>query len=66
MQEERKMAVAGTFYPDSCHRLEKMISTFNRAFDTHTIPPDILAIKPRAIIVPHAGYVYLWFTRCTW
>lgn len=62
MQHIRKMAVAGTFYPRSCIRLKTMIRKFNHTFNTHTIPPNISAIIPRAVIVPHAGYIYSGFT----
>ena len=62
MQAERKMAVAGTFYPESCRALRRMLREFNEAFDTHTIPEETAAIIPKAIIVPHAGYVFSGFT----
>lgn len=62
MQHIREMAVAGTFYPASCIRLKKMIRRFNHAFDTHAIPEKISVIIPRAVIVPHAGYIYSGFT----
>ena len=62
MQHIRKMAVSGSFYPASCRRVRSMIQTFNREFDTHTIPEKTASITPRAVIVPHAGYIYSGFT----
>lgn len=62
MQLEREMAVSGTFYPRSCTKLKRMIREFNREFDTHTIPEETASIIPKAVIVPHAGYVYSGFT----
>ena len=56
------MAVAGTFYPISCNKLKQMIVSFNRQFNTHHIPTSIASIIPRAVIVPHAGYIYSGFT----
>ena len=49
----RKPAVAGTFYPDDPETLSSQISAFLRG-----IPPAEGALLPKAIVVPHAGYVY--------
>jgi AmmeMemoRadiSam system protein B len=51
MTSIRSPAVAGTFYPDDDHQLKKMLSGFLAA-----CPSD--APPPKAIIAPHAGYVY--------
>ncbi len=59
---ERKAAVAGTFYPDSCRELKRYLREFNAAFDKIPIKKELLAIRPRAVIVPHAGYIYSGFT----
>ena len=47
----RQPAVAGTFYPDDPAELREMIA----AFLTQTKPEGIV---PKAIIAPHAGYIY--------
>jgi len=51
MSTVRSPAVAGTFYPDDNHQLKKMISGLLAA--SHTAMPP-----PKALIVPHAGYIY--------
>ncbi len=51
MSKIRKAAVSGTFYPDNKDHLDQMLDHFlNKA-------PSLEA-KPKAIIVPHAGYIY--------
>ena len=62
MESLRHMAVAGIFYPDSCRKIEAMIRHFNEKFDTLHIDAKTRAIIPKAIIVPHAGYIYSGFT----
>jgi AmmeMemoRadiSam system protein B/AmmeMemoRadiSam system protein A len=47
----RKPAVAGSFYPSSANEIESMLGEW---LDV----PDAGAPAPRAIIVPHAGYVF--------
>ena len=47
----RKPAVAGMFYPDDPAELREMVSTFLR----QTKPGGEV---PKAVIVPHAGYIY--------
>ena len=49
----RKPAVSGAFYPDSKRVLEKTIDAYLQNADPKSIKRPI-----RAIIVPHAGYVY--------
>ena len=51
MPTVRSPAVAGTFYPDDNRQLKKMISCLLAACRSHTPPP-------KALIVPHAGYIY--------
>src|SRR5680860_103025 len=51
--EIRHPIVAGTFYPDDSELLEKMIHGF---LDNATVEKHRSPVK--AIIVPHAGYVY--------
>ena len=61
-QALRKAAVSGQFYPASCNEISKQIADFNTAFDNITIDKNTLMLRPRAIIVPHAGYIYSGFT----
>jgi AmmeMemoRadiSam system protein B len=58
----RTDAVAGQFYPDSAAEITKMIERYNKIVDENLKDKSILALKPRAVIVPHAGYVYSAFT----
>lgn len=58
----RKDAVAGQFYPDSPTEIEKMIEHYNKILDENLKDKEVLNLAPRAIIVPHAGYVYSAFT----
>ncbi len=57
----RKAVVSGSFYPNDKNEIEKYIKHFNQGF---TIPEnsDVKKIHPRAIISPHAGYIYSGFT----
>ena len=57
MMHNRKMSVAGTFYPDKCEAIETMIKKFDENTKKHALP-----FHPKAIISPHAGYVYSGFT----
>ena len=54
-QTVRPAAVAGTFYPSTADRLERDVSEFlataTRALSDDTVPP-------KALIAPHAGYIY--------
>lgn len=47
----RPAAVAGTFYPAKAHELRAVVKTMLAAAEDNTSPP-------KAIIVPHAGYIY--------
>ncbi|MEN8146708.1 MAG: AmmeMemoRadiSam system protein B [Campylobacterota bacterium] len=58
----RENAVAGTFYPASCSEIETYVTRFNTALDENDFASEALRITPRAVIVPHAGYVYSGFT----
>lgn len=53
----RKSTVAGMFYPDECHELKHYIDHFSAQ-----MPPCEEAIVPKALIVPHAGYIYSGYT----
>ncbi len=54
----RKMSVNGSFYPSSCQEIEQYISEFDNTQSIEIKP----MFEPKAIIVPHAGYVYSGFT----
>ncbi|MDX1296019.1 MAG: AmmeMemoRadiSam system protein B, partial [Sulfurimonadaceae bacterium] len=47
---------AGSFYPADAQEIEHYINTFD------DIKTEHLDLHPRALIVPHAGYVYSGFT----
>lgn len=58
----RKEIAAGTFYPDSIDELGKYFDHFNTIYNQHFTSNDD---QIRAVIVPHAGYVYSGFTANT-
>lgn len=58
----RKAAVRGSFYPDECSKIKAYLEEFNHSFEKITIPEEVQNIVPRAVIVPHAGYIYSGFT----
>jgi len=51
MSALRSAAVAGTFYPDDAHELEAVVAACLAAANTD-------GPVPKAVIVPHAGYIY--------
>ena len=57
MNKHRKATVAGMFYPDICSEIKHMLDHFTKAMPTMT-----LDVVPRALIVPHAGYIYSGYT----
>ncbi len=58
----REASVMGSFYPSDPREIEKMFSYYNKILDENIRDKSIFAIKPKAIISPHAGYVYSAFT----
>ena len=58
----RKDAVAGQFYPADKNEIVQMFTHYNEIIDKALQDKSILELKPRAIIVPHAGYIYSAFT----
>ncbi len=52
----RTTAHAGTFYPSSAAEIERFFAAFEEMGNLET------GKEPRALIVPHAGYVYSGFT----
>jgi len=59
---ERKIpSVAGKFYSNVCKENIDQINNFNKLLqNSNFVPPK--NIEPKAIIVPHAGYIYSGFT----
>lgn len=55
----REMSVSGLFYPDESDEIQRYFEHFNKIYDAKLSLPDI---KSKAVIVPHAGYVYSGFT----
>jgi AmmeMemoRadiSam system protein B len=58
---ERKLAVSGQFYPSEQSELQRYLEHFNNVLKHNNITVDS-SLKPKAIIVPHAGYIYSGFT----
>jgi AmmeMemoRadiSam system protein B len=58
---ERKLAVSGQFYPNDKQELNRYIDHFDKVLDENNITIDT-TFDTRAIIVPHAGYIYSGFT----
>ncbi len=58
----RKASVQGLFYPRECAKVKTYFKEFNHKYDAMNIPDKIKSVIPRAIIVPHAGYIYSGFT----
>ncbi|WP_345976316.1 AmmeMemoRadiSam system protein B [Sulfurimonas sp. HSL3-7] len=58
----RENAVAGSFYPASCSEIERYIAHFNTVLDENKFKSEAVELAPKAIIVPHAGYIYSGFT----
>ena len=57
MQQVRAPAVAGAFYPASAEALRTQVSALLDSIPSATPGP-----RPKALIVPHAGYVYSGLT----
>lgn len=58
----RKASFAGSFYPNSCDEINKMIHHFNSLLEKHNINTQSPYTNTKAIIAPHAGYIYSGFT----
>ena len=54
----RKTVVSGSFYPDNKEEIKRYIKHFNSNFTLE----NELEIDIKALIVPHAGYIYSGFT----
>ena len=55
----RQMSVAGTFYPARDIELLRYFEHFTKVYDEEFQLPNI---NTRAVIVPHAGYIYSGYT----
>ncbi len=53
----RRSAVAGMFYPENCQEIKRFIDYLDA-----NMPPLSFDVSPRALIVPHAGYIYSGIT----
>jgi AmmeMemoRadiSam system protein B len=62
MISTRSSAVKGIFYPESCSKIKIYFQKFNNMIDEKMKKDSILDIKPKALIVPHAGYIYSGYT----
>jgi len=58
----RKAGNRGSFYPYSCEDTKKLINNFNQILEKSSFDRSIFKIKPKAIISPHAGFIYSGFT----
>lgn len=54
----REMSVAGSFYPAQCHEIKRYMDSFSHSLKNRVK----LDFTPKAIISPHAGYIYSGFT----
>ena len=52
---KRKMSVEGSFYPARAVEIERYFEHFNKVYDEEKTLPQL---KSKAVIVPHAGYIY--------
>lgn len=57
----RDTAFSGSFYPDNIDELDKYLNHFDSVLKKANFQIDNL-VNPRAIISPHAGYIYSGFT----
>ena len=59
----RETAVAGQFYPSNPNEIEATLKKYNEVLDGYLKShKELASLKPKAVIVPHAGYVYSGFT----
>ncbi|WP_345993369.1 AmmeMemoRadiSam system protein B [Sulfurimonas sp. HSL-1716] len=56
---KREMSVSGTFYPNTPEEIKRYFNHFTKVYDEKFTLP---ALKPKAVIVPHAGYIYSGFS----
>ncbi|MFT5836366.1 MAG: AmmeMemoRadiSam system protein B, partial [Sulfurimonas sp.] len=56
---KRNMSVVGSFYPARSVELQRYFEHFNKIYEENFTLPDV---KSRAVVVPHAGYVFSGYT----
>ncbi len=56
---KREMSVDGSFYPAQKSELERYFNHFNNLCEENYVKTEF---KSRAVIVPHAGYIYSGYT----
>jgi len=60
-----RKAVVKEWYGGSCGAVENFINHFNKIIDENVDPQkaqEVFSLKPKALIVPHAGWMYSGFT----
>ncbi len=60
-QKIREAGNRGAFYPSEKREIEKFIDFFSAGMDD-IAGKELLSLSPKAIVSPHAGYVYSGFT----
>ncbi len=62
MEAIKNMDFASSFYPLEKNEIINYFNHFNEIIESNLKNKDILNLSPKALIVPHAGYVYSGFT----
>ena len=62
MNRIRKAGNKGRFYPAESKSMDDMIVHWNKVVDENIQDKDRLLLKPKAIVCPHAGYIFSGFT----
>ena len=59
----REAAVSGQFYPSEASQIREMVKEYNAVLKEYLkAHKEIEELRPKAAIVPHAGYIYSGFT----
>lgn len=56
---KREMSVNGSFYPNEIDEIKRYFTHFEKIYDEKQ---NLVNIKTKAVIVPHAGYIYSGYT----
>ncbi len=62
MELIRPSGNSGKFYPAQANEIQQMIATWNEILDKNIPQKELLKYHAKAIVSPHAGYVYSGFT----
>lgn len=62
MNKIRKAGNKGRFYPIDSKSIDKIIDYWNKVIDENIQDKNRLLLKPKAIVCPHAGYIFSGFT----